>query len=65
MKRLLELVLAGLSWEVCLAYLDDVVVFGHTWEEYLQLLRMVLMRLKEAHLKLHPKKWADSPCIVP
>ena len=55
-QRLMELVLAGLSWEVCLAYLDDVVVFGRTWEEHLQRLKMVLMRLKEAHLKLHPKK---------
>ena len=59
-QQLMELVLAGLSWEVswevCLAYLDDVVVFGRTWEEHLQRLKMVLMRLKEAHLKLHPKK---------
>ena len=49
-QRLMELVLAGLSWEVCLAYLDDVVVFGRTWEEHLQRLKMVLMHLKEAHL---------------
>ena len=31
----MELVLARLSWKVCLAYLDDVVVFGRTWEETL------------------------------
>ena len=69
----MELVLAGLSWEVCLAYLDDVVVFGCTWEEHLQYLRMVLLRLKEAHLKLHPKKcqlfrkryWLPFLCGVP
>ena len=53
-QRLMEL--ADLSWEVCLAYLDDVVVFGRTWEVHLQRLRMVLMHLKEAHLKLHPNK---------
>lgn len=52
----MELVLAGLSWEVCLAYLDDVIIFGRTWEEHLQHLRIVLTRLREAHLKLHPKK---------
>ena len=55
-QSLMELVLARLSLEVCLAYLDDVVVFGCTWEEHLQRLKMVLMHLKEAHLKLHPKK---------
>ena len=55
-QRLMELVLAGLRWEICLAYLDDVVVFGRTWEEHLERLRLVLTRLQGAHLKLHPKK---------
>ena len=55
-QRLMELVLAGLRWETCLIYLDDVVVFGRTWEEHLQHLRAVLTRLQEAHLQLHPGK---------
>jgi len=42
-QRLMELVLAGLSWEVCLAYLDDVVIFGRTWEEHPERLRIVLI----------------------
>jgi len=42
-QRLMELVLAGLSWEVCLVYLDDMVIFGHTWEEHLERLRIVLI----------------------
>jgi len=64
-QRLMELVLAGLSWEVCLAYLDDVVIFGRTWEEHLERLRIVLIRLREAHLKLHPKKCQFfRKCIV-
>ena len=44
-QRLMELVLAGLSWEVCLAYLDDMAIFGHTWEEHLERLRIVLIVL--------------------
>ena len=53
---LMELVLVGLNWEMCLAYLDDVVVFGRSWEEHLQRLRTVLTWLRKAQLKLHPKK---------
>ena len=31
-------------------------VFGRSWEEHLQRLRVVLTRLQEAHLKIHPQK---------
>ena len=55
-QRLMELVLAGLRWDICLAYLDDIVVFGRTFEEYLQRLRTVLSWLRDANLKLNPKK---------
>ena len=41
-QRLMELVLAGLRWDICLAYLDDIMVFGRTFEEHLQRLRIVL-----------------------
>jgi len=66
-QRLMELVLAGFRWEICLAYLDDVVVFGRTWEEHLERLRLVLTRLQVAHLKLHPKKcqfFKQSVCFL-
>jgi len=55
-QRLMELVLAGLEWDICLAYLDDIVVFGRTFSEHLQRLRTVLSRIKSANLKLSPKK---------
>ncbi len=55
-QRLMELVLAGLKWEVCLAYLDDVVVFGRTFEEHFHRVRVVLSRLREFNLKANPKK---------
>ena len=55
-QRLMELVLAGLRWEICLAYMDDIVVFGHTFEEHVDRLREVLCRLRQANLKLNPKK---------
>ena len=52
----MDSVLSGLSWEVCLYYLDDIIVFSRDWEEHLQRLRMVLSRLREANLRLRHKK---------
>ena len=55
-QRLMELVLNGLLFDRCLVYIDDVVVMGKTEEEALENLRMVLLRFKEANLKLKPSK---------
>ena len=55
-QRLMELVLGGLLFERCLVYIDDVVVIGKTEEEALENLRMVLIKFKEANLKLKPSK---------
>ena len=48
--------LSRLSWEVCLYYLDNIIVFSKDWEEHLHHLRMVFMRLREANLGLGHKK---------
>ena len=55
-ERLMELVLSGLHWEICLIYLDDIIVFSETFEEHLTRLQLVLRRLKQAGLKVTPKK---------
>ena len=55
-SRLMDNVLSGLSWEVCLYDLDDIIVFSKDWEKHLQSLRMVLSRLREATLRLGDKK---------
>ena len=57
-QRLMDLVLAGLQWSSCLVYLDDVIVIGKTFKEHLSNLHTVLTRLREAGLKLKPKKCA-------
>ena len=49
-------VLSGLSWEVCLYYLDNIIVFSRGWQEHLVRLRMVFTRLREANLRLGPRK---------
>jgi len=55
-ERLMETVLRGLSYEACLVYLDDIIIIGRTFEEHLKSIRSVFMKLKEANLKLSPKK---------
>ena len=54
--RLMELALAGLQWNTCVIYLDDVIVFGKTFEEHLSRLAEVLERFRSAGLKLKPEK---------
>ena len=55
-ERLMELVLKGLTFDRCLVYLDDVIVFGRTFEEALQNLDRVFERIEQASLLLKPSK---------
>ena len=55
-SHLMDRVLAGLHWETCLFYLDDIIVFSSTWEEHLARLRQVFERLRHANLKLGADK---------
>ena len=55
-SRLMDHVLTGLSWEICLFYLDDIIVFSRTWEEHLQRLEIVFKRLLEQGLTLGATK---------
>lgn len=54
-ERLMEKVLMGLVSKVCLVYLDDVIIYGKTFEEMMQNLRVVFLRLQEAKLLVNPK----------
>ena len=55
-ERLMEQVLAGMSWEVLLIYLDDVIVHAKSFQDQLERLRAVFTRLRAAGLKLSPTK---------
>ena len=52
-QKLMDLVLAGLTWEVCLVYLDDVIVMADIFERHLEKLKLVMERLQRAGLTLY------------
>jgi len=54
--RLMQIVLRDLLWDICLCYLDDIVIFARTPQELLERLRTVLDRLREVGLKVKPSK---------
>ena len=55
-ERLMELVIAGLPWSVCLLYLDDILVHAKTFQEEIANLCEVFGRFQPANLKLNPRK---------
>ncbi|KRY07257.1 Retrovirus-related Pol polyprotein from transposon, partial [Trichinella patagoniensis] len=49
-QLLMDVALRGLTWSSCLAYLDDIIVFGRTKQEHTDRLERVLQRIAEAGL---------------
>ena len=58
-ERLMESVLKGLKLMTCLIYLDDVIVYGRSFEEELERLDEVFSRFASAGLKLKPQKYSS------
>ena len=54
--RLMTRVLQGLNWEICLVYIDDVIVFSSSFEDHLNRLALVFDRLRSAGLTIKPTK---------
>lgn len=55
-QPLVDLVMAGLVWNTCLVYLDDIIVYSATFEQHLERLSGVFNHLQEADLKLKASK---------
>ena len=55
-QRLMSLVLAGISWETCVAYVDDLIVLGRSFDEHLSNLKTVFDRLVTHELIIKPYK---------
>jgi len=62
--RIMELVMSGLTYDVCLVYLDDILVFLKTFDEHLVRLATVFNRLDHYGLKLKPSKCSLFQCKV-
>ncbi len=50
-KRLMELVLSGLNWKICLIHLDDVIVYGGNSYDALDRLKTVCQWIKEVNMR--------------
>ena len=55
-QRLMDLVLIGLTWNVALVYLDDMIIYASSFDEHISRLTSVLERLSAANLKVRPSK---------
>ena len=57
-QRMMDKLLRGLEYGIALAYLDDIIVYAETVERCIDNLRVVFDRIRNANLKLKPKKCA-------
>ena len=55
-QRALDIILSGVRWQICLVYLDYVIVFSRTHGEHAQHLDTVLSLLRSAGISLKLKK---------
>lgn len=63
-QRMMDATLAGIKWQCCLVYLDDIIVYSKTFSDHLAHLEAVLQRLRDAHLAIKgsKSKFADEEC---
>ena len=63
-QRLMKCALAGLTNEECPNYLDDIIIFSHSFTEHLQHLRNTFLTLRQVHLQVKLLKCAfASPTV--
>ena len=55
-RMMTTVVLVGLIYIICEAYLDDIITFGTTQDEYLANLRQIFLRFRKHGVAVHPDK---------
>ena len=51
-QRALDVILSGVRWKMCQAYLEDVILFSRNQDEHLEHLDTVLTLLEDAGINL-------------
>jgi hypothetical protein len=55
-QRLIELVLGSMQWHSAILYVDDIICHAKDFEQHLDRLRQIFIKLRAAGLKLKPRK---------
>lgn len=56
-QRFMNMTLSGLTGELCMVYLDDIIIYNADGSlSHIQRLREIFERLRDANIKLKPKK---------
>lgn len=55
-SKMMNIAMSGLSYEKCLIYLDDLIIYGKSLENHNKNLLDVFSRLRQVNLKLNPLK---------
>ena len=59
-QRALDVILSGVRWNICLVYLEDVIIFSRNVADHLEYLDTVLTLLEDAGIKLKMKSASSS-----
>ena len=62
--RLMIIVFSSMDYTTCLAYLDDIIIFGRKFIEMLGRIDKALERLEQVNLKLKPSKCSFGKTYV-
>jgi hypothetical protein len=55
-QRIMEACLSDLHLKIYCIFIEDVIIFGKTYEEHLDNLRLVFDRIRQYNMKLAPEK---------
>ena len=55
-QRIMYELLVNTRWQYCLVYIDDILIFSHSFQEHMQHLNEILSVLSKANLQLNPHK---------
>ncbi|UYV76014.1 hypothetical protein LAZ67_13002151 [Cordylochernes scorpioides] len=55
-ERMMDKLLAGLKWTICLCYLDDIIVYATSFKEHIERLGKVLRCIQQAGLCINHEK---------